>query len=73
MDDDPGDIISNEHAVDGVLNLVGENLLVVHEVTVCNRPLCSLSERGVRCSDVDLDAGKLDTAQKKNKQNENKH
>lgn len=53
--------ISNEvpdevHAVDGVLNVVGENLLVVQEVTVCSRPLCSLSERGVRWSDVAFDA-----------------
>lgn len=56
MDDEHDDIRSDEDAVDGELNLVGENLFVVQEVTVCNRPLCSLSERGVRCSDVDLDA-----------------
>lgn len=52
-DDDNSD---DEDGVDGVLNFVGENLLIVHEVTVCNRPLCSFSERGVRCNDVDLDA-----------------
>lgn len=46
----------DDEAVDGVLNFDGENLLVVQEVTVCNRPLCSTSERGVRCSDVDLKA-----------------
>lgn len=56
MDDEADDMSSDEDAVDGVLNLVGENLFVVQEVTVCNKPLCSLSERGVRCSDVDLDA-----------------
>lgn len=56
MDDDADDMSSDDDAVDGVLNLVGENLLVVHEVTVCNKPLCSMSERGVRCNDVDLDA-----------------
>lgn len=56
-DDEHNDVSSDdEDAVDGVLNFVGENLLTVQEVTVCNRPLCSVSERGVRCSDVDLDA-----------------
>lgn len=58
IDDEQDDISSVDEAVDGVLKgaFVGENLLVVQEVTVCNRPLCSVSERGVRCSDVDLDA-----------------
>lgn len=51
-----GDDIDDADADDGVLNFAGENLLVVQEVTVCNRPFCSISERGVRCSDVDLDA-----------------
>lgn len=54
--EDEHDDSSDEDAVDGVLNVVGENLFVVQEATVCNRPLCSLSERGVRCSDVVLDA-----------------
>lgn len=55
IDDD--DINSDDNTgVDGILNLLGENLLVVQEVTVCNRPLCSVSERGVRCCDVDLGA-----------------
>lgn len=61
--DEPDDISSDGDDIDddvdvddGVLNFVGENLFVVQEVTVCNRPLCSLSERGVRCNVVDLDA-----------------
>lgn len=52
IDDPPDDIRSPEDDVDGVLNLAGENLFVVQEVTVCNRPLCSFSERGVSCRDV---------------------
>lgn len=35
-----------------MLNFPGENLLSVHVVTVCNKPLCSISERGVRCNDI---------------------
>lgn len=53
-----GDDIDDADVDDGVLNFVGENLFVVQEVTVCKRPFCSMSERGVRCSDVDLDAVK---------------
>lgn len=53
---------------DGVLNFVGENLFVVQEVTVCNKPSCSANDRGVRCRDVDLDAvGK----EKRNHENSN--
>lgn len=63
MVDEPDDISSDGDDIeddadvdDGVLNFVGENLFVVQEVTVCNRPLCSLRERGVRCNNVDLEA-----------------
>lgn len=51
-----GDDIDDADVDDGVPNFAGVNLFVVQEVTVCNRPFCSISERGVRCNDVDLDA-----------------
>lgn len=62
-----GDDIDDADVDDGVLNFVGENLFVVQEATVCNNPLCSLSERGVRCCDVDLDAIKNKQKFEKNK------
>lgn len=47
-----GDVRFDADDVDGVLNFSGENLLSVHDVTVCSKPLCSISERGVRCNEI---------------------
>lgn len=50
--DELGDVRFDADDVDGVLNVPGENLLSVHDVTVCSKPLCSISERGVRCTEI---------------------
>lgn len=50
-DGELNDCKSHDDDVDGVLNLVG-GIFDVHVVIVCNSPLCSLSDRGVRCDDV---------------------
>lgn len=42
-----GDCNSDDDDVDGVLNLAGDDPLVVQIEIVCNNPLCSLSDRGV--------------------------
>lgn len=47
-----GDCSSADDDVDGVLNLTGDIPLVVHMEIVCNSPLCSFNDRGVRRNDV---------------------
>lgn len=43
-----GDCSPDDVDVDGVENLVGVEPFVVQIEIVCNSPLCSLSDRGVR-------------------------
>lgn len=50
-DGEVSDCKSDDDDVDGVLNLAG-GIFEVHVVIVCNSPLCSLSDLGVRCDDV---------------------